>query len=327
MAIKRASQLLPSDNSTVLRPENFALGFTQSEIGTWDDCAEKWYLGYNHMLRKRGEFAWYFVYGDAFHTTLSNWYATGISKIAGLQFPEDVILSNEQQADARKWQMILEVQMERYFTYYQDDLRAMKIWLNEEIIEFTWQDVKLTGKIDLGYNLSGDSENVLMDHKSAGRFDPNALNGWQFRFQFMFYMWLTEKVTKRKIGKFVVNGMKKPALKQGKDESVESYCIRIKQDMIQRPEEYFKRVPLPMIRGSMEHFEKRVLQPKIDRIKLLTQGTDSVMIDALVRNQNTNNCVKYGNTCQFLPICQNGFKAEGFQYILRENKHEELEAE
>jgi hypothetical protein len=137
-----------------------------------------------------------------------------------------------------------------------------------------------------------------------------------------------EQFTGRKITKFTVNGLKKPELRIGKTESIETFVSRIRQDMIQTPEKYFKRIPMDRIAGSMEHFEERVLRPKLNRIRLLTEAsTSGIVLESLARNQNTGNCVKYGSTCQFMPICQHGFKLEGFQYTRREHKHEELETE
>lgn len=319
---ERATMLLPADNSTIIRPDTFKAGFTQSEIGVWDDCAEKWYLSYNHQLRRRGGFEWYFVYGDGVHTTLEHWYRTGEERVATLQLPEDVIPTGEIAAELAKWQAILEVQMLRYFLYNAADLEGWTPWAVEEKITVKFEGITFTGKIDLGYQVDGDPANILTDHKTFGMDD---YEGWQFRFQFMFYLWLAAKATGRKINRFVVNGIKKPQLRQGKDESLESFCVRIQQDMIQVPDKYFQRHPLPMIAHSMEHFEERVLRPKIERIKLLTQATTpAIVIEALVRNQNTHHCVQFGSTCEFLPICKSGFKREGHWYFRRENKHEEL---
>lgn len=315
-------------DTTLLRQESFVLGFTQSEIGTWDDCAEKWYLGYNHMLKRKGAWARYFVYGDAFHRTVSDWYRDGSEKVARLQFPTDAVFTGDDYDWRDLWQGILEVQMRRYFHYYADDLLMWTPFLNEEIVTVEKWGIKFTGKIDLGHVVDGhEGIHILTDHKSASRIDMNSVLGWHYRFQFMFYMWLAEQATGRKIHKFVVNGLQKPSIKIKQGESVESFLARLEQDMIQRPEFYFKRIPLNRIQGSMEHFERRVLMPKVERIRILTQGADPVTIDSLVRNQNTNNCVKYGSVCQFLPICQNGWNAEKFQYIQRESKHEELEEE
>lgn len=322
------NSILPADNSTVLKPENFKLGFTQSEITTFDDCGEKWYYGYNHMLRKRGAFEWYFVYGDALHKTLSNWYRTGQLEVATLQFPDDVFLDNDQETLRDRWQQVLQVQMERYAAYYADDLTEMNIRENEVVFTVKHEGITFAGKIDLSYTLRTEPDLWLNDHKSTGRLDATATLGWDYRFQFMFYAWLYEKLTGERVDKFSINGIKKPGLKQGEHESVQAYVSRVRQDMIQRPTEYFKRIPLALMYSSMEHFETRVLAPKLERLRLLTQATTPAnIIESLVRNQNTNNCVKYGKACQFMPICQHGFKREHMGYVVREHKHEELEAE
>lgn len=317
---RQPKMLLPADNHTILRPETFAGGFTQSEIGTWDDCAEKWYLGYNQLLEKIGGFEWHFVYGDGVHASLEHFYRTGTMEVATLQFPEGVNLTAAQEIERDMWQMILKVQMERYAEYYKDDLEAWDIWAVEEVLEYEWEGVKLRGKLDLGFD--SDAIPSISDHKSFGMDD---YEGWNFRFQFMFYWWLARKVTGRKIRKFMVNGVKKPQLRLKKDESVASFGVRVLQDMIQVPDKYFVRVNLTSMKHSMEHFEERVLRPKINRIKLLTQeGTPAMIVESLVRNQNSHNCVNYGSSCPFLPICKHGNIREGHFYRRRADKHVEL---
>jgi len=314
--------ILPAGNLTVLRAVTFREGFTQSEICTWDDCAEKWYLGYNHNLEIKGGFEWHFVYGDAVHETLENFYKFGTEEVAALQFPEGTLLTSAQEYERDMWQGILEVQMERYFHRYQDDLEVFSPWVVEKEVEVEFEGVKLRGKIDLGYDVDGGETNILSDHKTYGVED---YEGWNFRFQFMFYIWLAQKAFNRKVRKFIVNGIKKPQLRQGKKESLPTFVTRIRQAHIQEPEKYFVRHTLPTIKQSMEHFEERVLRPKLERIKLLTQeGTSDIVIESLVRNQNTNNCVKYGRACEFLPICKHGYKSPSQFYTQRPNKHREL---
>lgn len=322
---QKATSLLPLDNATLIRRDRFDLGFTQSEISTWDDCAEKWYLGYNHLLRKRGSWADYFVYGDGVHETLESYYTDSSQRIATLQLPDDVMVTAEVDAKLKYMQSVLDVQMERYFHYYKDDLEVLEINLAEEVVEFEWEGIKLRARIDLLATILKQSGYFLSDHKTSSREESYSFAGYQFRFQFMFYFWIVQKAYEIKIERFLVNHIKKPALKQGKAESLEAFVSRIRQDMIQTPEKYFQRTWLPMIQGSMEHFEQRVLRPKIERIKLLTQATtpDSI-IEVIARNQNTGACTQYGHCCPFMNICQDGFKKAGFQYVARENKHEEL---
>lgn len=314
--------LLPSDNSTKLYANTFRDGFTQSEFGTWADCAEKWYLGYNQRLSVRGGFEWHFVYGDAVHDTLAHFYRNGDERIAALQFPIETILTSQQEYERDMWQGILNAQMKRYFEYYQDHLEVFSPWSVEETLEVVFEGITFKGKLDLGYTIDGQKGNIIDDHKTYGIDD---YEGWNYRFQFMFYIWLTQKAKKIKIDKFVVNGIRKPQLRQGKEESLKSFTIRVEQAMIQEPTKYFTRHPLHMIKNSMEHFEQRVLRPKIEKIKLLTQAsTPANIVEVLVRDQNTHTCVRYGAKCQFLPICKHGSLRDGHAYVRRQEKHVEL---
>lgn len=322
VSLRSPKLLLPADNSTLLRPETFSAGFTQSEIGVWDDCAEKWYLGYNHRLQRRGGFEWHFVYGDAVHETLANFYRDGSEEIASLQFPEGTVLTAEQELERVKWEAVLRVQMEQYFAYRQDDLAAWSPWAVEEVIETEFEGVKLRGKIDLGHRVDGDDVDILTDHKTFGLDD---YEGWQFRFQFMFYIWLVQRATGRKIKQFMINGIKKPQLQWTKKETLQGFAVRVRQAMIQEPAKYFQRHPMHMIKHSMEHFEERVLRPKIERIKLLTQATTpATIVESLARNQNSHHCVAFGSCCEFLPICKHGASREQHFYQRRDHKHSEL---
>lgn len=291
---------------------------------TLGNCAEKWYLGYNHMLTPRGGYDWSLVYGDAGHRTLNQWYQ-GVpmeSALASLQLPDDVILDSSIEMKLRFWQAVHDVQLRRYAVYYQDDLE-IPIHLNETILTVEYEGLKLCGKIDLGKEHEREGP-VLDDHKFIGRFDPLYTEGFYYRFQFMFYMWLANKAG-YEVNGMEVNAIKKPALKQGQYESIEAYAARVEQAMIQEPEKYFKRTFLPFDEEAMIRFEQRVLRPKLFRLHLLTQhDTPDTIVELIARDQNTDNCVKYGKKCPFMPMCQNGWMTERASYKIREHKHEEL---
>lgn len=316
---------IPDDHSTVINIENILDGVTQSEMTTMDDCAEKWYLGYNHLLKLDGTYAMYFIYGDGVHSSIEHWLKTGGDrKVATLQFPEDVFPDQAMEDDLYKHQRILDVQMERYFQYYENDL-SLKTETVEETFDFMFEDVRLRGKVDWEY--AGEQGLIVSDHKTGTVFDTT---GWQFRFQFMFYAWAAQKRhPSRPIDWMMTNGIKKPLLRQGKTETFESYVERIRADMISEPTKYFIREFLD-IQPALDRFEKRTLMPKINRIKLLTQANASdTLIESLVRQQNTNHCTKFGSKqkCQFLNICKNGWETEGFAYRTRDSKHQELDVE
>ncbi len=319
------SQLIVIDEST------FDQGFSQSEITTWDECPEKWYRGYNQRLHLPG-ISWPLLYGTAVHKNLELHYQGELRERCGdgdgfamLQIPDGIFPTAEQDADLRYWNLILQAQMERYFVHWAAADEALDVIPEgtEQIMETEFMGVKLRGKIDMMFRPKKGAI-VLRDHKTSSRYSPDLMDSWYYKFQFMFYVWLARRVTGMKINEFEVNLIVKPQLRLKKDESVESFAARCKADMIQEPDKYFKRIPLPLMKGCLEEFETNVLIPKILRIKALTDVTQSAILPLLVRNRNTNNCSRIGMTCPFIPLCVHGEK-EKFRYQTRQYKHEELD--
>jgi hypothetical protein len=297
-------------------------GFTQSEITMWDDCAQKWYYHYNSRLSLPGTFAWPFVYGNGVHATLEHFYLHKELKLATLQVPDDVFLDVNQQAKLEWYQGMHNVTMERYASYYKDDFNAWVIRKCEEEIEVEFEGVKLKGKIDMVFE---DVERGLCqsDTKTSSRFDKSTYDAWEYRFQFMFYPWLYWKKYGELPRKMLVNAVKKSALRVGKNESLPSHFERIRAALIEDPSKYFQRVWLPLTASMVKEFERHILMPKIERIHL-TKGEDYGIMELLTRNVNTNNCIKFGSACQFLPLCQFGESLERFRYRVRDTKHTEL---
>ncbi len=308
----------------VIDVSTFDQGFSQSEITTWDECPEKWYRGYNQRLHLPG-ISWPLLYGTAVHKNLERHYMGEDLDFAMLQIPDGIFPTAEQDADLYYWNSILIAQMERYFQYWaeQDETLDVIPEGTEQIMETEFMGVKLRGKIDMMFR-PDKKKIVLRDHKTSSRYSPDLLESWHFKFQFMFYVWLARRVTGMKINKFEVNLIVKPQLRLKKEESVESFAARCKADMIQEPDKYFKRIPLPLMKGCLEEFEQNILIPKILRIKALTDVTQSAILSVLVRNRNTNNCSRIGMTCPFIPLCVHGEK-ERFRYQTRQYKHEELD--
>jgi hypothetical protein len=308
----------------MLNPLSLIEGFTQSEITTMDDCAEKWHNGYNLMLRRKGAFQWYNIYGTCIHKGLEDFYRDGTEAVPALILPEDAMLDANQEAEFEYWSEVAALQLPKYYKYNKLDLTVFEIIQTEEIITVDYEGIRLTGKLDMMFK---DSEGriTLCDHKTTGRWSPDVVNGWHWRFQFMFYMWLAERRHGIKVEGFMVNCIVKPALKQGKAESLPSFIARVQADMTQEPDKYFKRIWMPTLKNAMKRFEDEMLRPKIHRLQLLTQeDTDVSILELLMHNKNTNNCIKFGQNCEFLPLCQNGHKLESFQYTQKTTKHEEL---
>ena len=298
---------------------------TQSEISLWDDCPEKWYRAYAQQLElKNAKPSWSLIYGTAVHQVIDDWWQGKTIDFANLQLdiPTNCILDADDEAEKQYYTALLRIQMARYTTYYQDDKKDLKIISNEQILSLPYEGFILKGKIDRVWK--DKKKVVLCDTKTAGRISMETYEGWHFKFQFMFYVWLLFKCTGQKVDELIVDAVVKPALRRKQNESVQDLHGRILSDMIQEPKKYFQRVPLTIYKGTLERFEEEILRPKINRLKLLTSNTDSAIVDVLTRNKNTNNCHKYGTTCSFLPLCVHGPGAEMFRYVKRDIKHVEL---
>lgn len=299
-------------------------GWTQSEITTMDNCGMLWFWRYGMMLDKVGQLSWASIYGTACHSTWEQMYATKGERWspAPLKIPIPS-LSLDQQKLRNYWEGILPVQMGAYAEYWKDDFTFFKVQKFELVIDFIHDGVRFTGKVDLLFTITDDGL-WLLDHKTTGRLDLKTVMGWDFRFQFMFYVWIAYKSLGMEFKGYYINAMKKPTIRVKQKESFDEFKLRLANEMTMEPEKYYYRERLLMNQGSLDYFEQRVLGPKIERIKLLTNPTISDNIkSSIVNNMNTDHCQRYG-ACSFLPLCNHGYELESFQYQQRETKHTEL---
>lgn len=320
--------ILPSDDITALNPASLSEGFTQSELTVFDICPEKWYRGYNQLLRRKGLLQWWSVYGTAMHSSLESFYINGDGsyELATLQIPDDIIMTAEDERELRYFTELLALQMERYAKYYINDFEEFTVRSTEQILRVKHEGLVFQGKVDI--NWQREEYWGPCDHKTTGMFGPEVTKGWNFRFQFLFYAWLLWKSTGEMPNAIWWNGIRKPALRQNKNESFESFMVRIEGAMRMEPEKYMIRQFLPLEAEHLQHFETRNLGPKLAKLRLLTDSaTSDIIIEALVRDMHNSSCIKYGKPCEFMGLCEYGQKDEGAFYVRRETKHEELEAE
>lgn len=319
----------------------FAEGCTQSEMTTMDNCGMLWFWKYALLLKKKGGFSWALAFGSAMHQCWEEMYATGGKRWSVPQvrafLPKGVSLSLDQQKQEEYWQGVLQIQAECYAHRYRDEfelIRTEKVEMIVDLVhEFEGQKIRLKGMVDLQFcNVANDGL-WIMDHKTSGRLDLKTVQGWDFRFQFMFYLWLATKQMEqegqsRRFQGYEINALKKPTIKVRVNDTLPQFFERLRNEMLMEPEKYYYRERLLLNKQALDHFEKHVLEPKLHRIMLLTnpEVSDSIKL-SIVNNMNTDYCQRYGGPCEFLPLCAHGFELEGFQYEQRAIKHEELEGE
>lgn len=336
MAKIKAALASHPDMQFTLFPETYQDGFTQSEMTMMDNCPEKWYLRYNERLEPKGLKSWHLIYGDWMHDFWEEFYTT-----KGQRYPQEfhlhpddqrLVITRDQQRQQEYWQGVAKILSQDYAGFYRSDHKFLQPLQNgiENVAEYEYRGILLTGKLDLEFydaGLSKDKDKgyFVMDHKTSMRIDKLMLAGWEFRFQFMFYCWLSWKIRQLKVRGYYYNVQRKPGLKLGVDETIAAHLQRIRMDVAKNEQTYYFRERKLLTKDALLHFERTILDPKINRLRMMMdpKTPDSVK-SFLMRNKNTEHCTMYGKTCPYMSCCSHSLSLERHGFTRRKVKHEEL---
>lgn len=302
--------------------ETFADGFTQSEIGTLDECAFKWNMRYNYRFQPDGYYRLPFMFGTAWHDVMETLFRDKKVKVPVLAFPENAVITEGDQDKLTTLQFMLDGMSKAYAQYYKDEIKNFKSLFIEEVVEVNYKYngviIPLKGKIDRMDHLG-----TLFDSKSTSMLRNDILAKWDLKFQFMFYCWLiVQKHGLKKVRKFTVDAVKKPQIRINKGEPPIAFGRRVESALLCKPVDYFYRSTIAVTAESMEHFEKEILEPKLERFLLMQDNPELRMWE----NKNTDACHHFGETCPFFPVCAEGAKPENIYNVLK-LKHTEYRNE
>lgn len=289
-------------------------------------CMQRWNYRYNQNLQPMGAFSIALVVGSAFHDAMEQFYATKGKRVnvATLQFPEGLIPSMKNELDLDYWNHVLPRMIEAYCIYYRDDHLRFTVEKIEEEVTIDYMGFTLRAKIDLVINEQGVGR-FITDHKTSGRLNRDVVAGWDFRFQFMFYLWVKWKQgTEDKLKGYYINAIKKPELRVKKSESVPEFAQRVFEDMIAEPDKYFYRERYIITRDAMQHFEDEVVNPRLGVLQYIIDNPESKLSAQLLNLKNTEECQKWGAPCAFMNLCRHGDDFL-FEFEKKERKHLELE--
>jgi hypothetical protein len=109
----------------------------------------------------------------------------------------------------------------------------------------------------------------LQENKTKSRIDedkitvtlPNDL-------QTMFYVYNMGLIYDRTIGGVLYNVIRKPELKQKMKESDVAFLTRINNDILERPDHYFKRWEVELVRKDIDDFHDKVIGPTLERVAI-----------------------------------------------------------
>jgi hypothetical protein len=321
--------------------KSFQEGLTQSEIMERCNCPRKHMFRYILNLKKQGGFSWALLTGSAVHRLLEEHYTllkntgTGLSqpKMIEFDFEPDVILAPDQFDEYKYWQIVAGMLVFRHNRYYESIDTKLEIQKVEVPVDLEYRGFRLRGMIDLVATGMGKGYPFIVDHKTASDINDVRLEGWQFRFQFLFYSWLWKQLTGERPSGTFVNILKKPQERRSvkKQESVEDFCRRVDFNIISDPGLYFRREWIPLDDGTIERFQRYTLDPVLTEFQILQEATESdnnrftdAERDSLLLRANTDSCIKWNVKCEFLDLCKNDFNDFAMEFIQRPNKHPEL---
>jgi hypothetical protein len=305
-------------------PLTVAEGFTQSEFSEMS-CFQRWNNRYNQLLVKPGEIQFPFSVGSIFHDAMEQFYLTKGERVhvATLQFKETDVPSLVDIQKKDYWNHVIPAMVEAYMIYYKADPIKYDILHVEKELDVVYRGFRLRGKIDLKVR---ETDGIwIWDHKTMSRLNHSVVAGWDFRFQFMFYIWLMSMSDSDFITGYVVNGVKKPELRVKQNESLPTFAARVREDMIINPDKYFFREKYPLTKDALAHFQTEVVDPKLDKLQFIIDNPTSSLAKALMIDKNTSECQKWGGApCAYIDLCRHGEKMK-FLYTTKPAKHEELE--
>jgi hypothetical protein len=290
-------------------------------------CMQRWNWRYNELLQKPGVIPFPLIVGSGFHDSMEQFYKTKGARVnvATLQFREYDVASLNDYTALNYWNALLPVMMEAYAIYYKADPMKWNIHSVEEDVDITYRGFRLRGKIDLEF--SDNDGRWILDHKTTSKLSKDVVAGWDFRFQFMFYIWLKSKIpNSQPLKGYWVNAVKKTELRVKKSESLPEFAERVKQDMIIEPDKYFFRDRFLVNKGALDHFEKSVVDKHLDILQFVIQSPDVPLARSIIELKNTSECQKWGGRpCEYIDLCRFGRKDMEHLYINKPTKHEELE--
>ena len=318
-------------SNVVIHPETLKDGFTQSEINTLSTCPTKWYLRYNLRLDPpSSDFT--FAIGSAWHAFKEERGKSEGKKFSKLEllFCKDANLSQDDMAYkefVEGWLMVL---AEEYNLFYKDDFTLGHYELEgvEEIadltVNFEGVKIRLTGRIDeIGRMWK---HKTIADAKTVSSFSGTTA-GWDWRFQFMFYIWLQHQIQPNdKATQFMVDAARKPSIKLKGGETRFQFLNRLRNDIKADPTKYFVRERFMLTKNKLESFETNTLALQLRKLKYISDPkTPKELLELLVLERRTNECMNpiTGRQCEFFNICERGATPKEFK--TRTHKHSELQ--
>lgn len=279
-------------------------GVTQSMLGAFQQCRERFRLRYVEGLRAAERFSHRMEYGNMWHVceelSAEGNYNNGLSKWEvglgrytkelGDKYPLD-------REEIQKWYGVCRTQFPLYLDYWakNDDVKARTPLLVEQVFDVPYRlpsgrAVRLRGKWD-GVCLIGKGKAAgvwLDEHKTKSRIDENVLRRQlTFDLQTMTYLVALEAERSRlgdstiknrltyRDGQYRVqyplkgvryNVVRRTEHRQGKKETAADFCRRVGKEIEKAPADWFMRWNVEVGSADVAAFRRKCLDPLLEQL-------------------------------------------------------------
>jgi hypothetical protein len=270
VSVRRVDHLLLSSKNsggkemikkiTKNRPYVITDGMTQSMLGSFLTCRQ----------RARYELdGWEPVFmaksanrGNLIHKALELWYrekplilAEEFAKIVGNKWKATLIKKGPIDAEAVEETLThFEALFPEYVRYHAKSDAKIKWTSLEQVFDAKWNGYRLRGKMDGLFQFIKTDGDWLFETKSKAYIEEDAImDTLAFDFQNLFYLTVSKELG-RPLKGVLYNIIRSPNLRRGKKESPEQFSARLKQDIKERPEHYFKRYEVAYSKPTITRF-------------------------------------------------------------------------
>lgn len=283
-------------------------GITQSLLGEFLACKERARLAYKEGWSSETT-SNAITFGTLMHSVLESVYKTirAGKKIDAPEYLTNTIAFYLQEfkdtlSKERFWtpedQQTLELNsgylyalVPAYFKLYGTKDAGRKYIAVEDEFKVAWENTFLRGKIDVVYDLNG--ETWILDHKTKSSFDDGSEDKLSFDLQGMFYMLAWKLKTGKLPSGFVLNMIKRPMLRQGKKENFKEFMDRVAGDV---DETYFKRVQVTISEAEFNHWYVNEFFEMMKEFIPWAEGKAKSW-------RNPSSCSTRYGTCKMIRVC------------------------
>jgi len=279
---------------------------TYSLMAVAKDCPRKLYLRYVRCLDLKNKKP-SLTLGSAVHKFVE----TGDIDQA-LALYDDVLPQTPEQADRMAIDMAtVQAIAEQYPRFYRPlDIRP-EVKFRVPILNPD------TGAKSRRFHLSGKADGIVLDDgkwwlfelKTASQITETYIERLRLNLQITTYIYALQRQFGIHFEGVIYRIIRKPQIKQRRDESLQQFCERIKEDYRQRPEWYFVEQTVTRTQDDLDQFERELWH--FTQVLLFRRRND-------FWERNTSKCGEWGG-CAFIPICLGYEGAEAFYDIVPPN--------